>query len=199
MAKQYYHQPNSYQREGVDHVNISPLSEFYIGKIFEPSYLRVINYPLIGKFRSVSNLWVWLKVKPLDDSLRRVGVREIQRILSDNNRRDSYAPNFKLIIAHATYLKIKSDNVAIAEIKKIPKDTPILSYYVPKGSPIRICSSYADVIIPIANEIISAIREDREPNFVFLAERGLSMKMHYLEAFLTNRLGGNTAVAAYIR
>lgn len=199
MAKQYYHQPNSYQQEGVDHVNISPLSEFYIGKIFEPSYLRVINYPLIGKFRSVSNLWVWLKIKPIDDSLRRIGVRDIQRILSTINNKSSYVPNFKLIIAHATYLKIKNDETAVAEIKKIPKDTPILSYFTPKGSPIRICSSYADVIIPVVNEIIKAIQENREPDFISMSERGLSMQMNYLEPFLISRLGSKAAMQKYVR
>lgn len=199
MAKQYYHLPNSYGDEGVDHVNISSSSEFHIGKIFEPSFLRVINYPLIGKFRSVSNLWVWLKVKPIDDRLRRVGVREVQKILTDPSRRDSYAPNFKLIIAYATYLKIKDDATAIAEIKKIPKDTPILSYYIPKGSPIRICSNYADVIVPIVNEIIKAVQENREPDFLLMSERGLSMGMHYLEPFLADRLGNKRSVRRYVR
>lgn len=199
MSKKYYHHPNSYQKEGEDHINISPSSEFYVGRIFEPSFLRVVHYPLIGKFRSISNLWVWLKVKPLDDSLRRVGVRDIQRILSTINNKNSYVPNFKLIIAHATYLKIKSDETAIAEIKKIPKGTPILSYFTPKGSPVRICSNYANIIIPIVNEIIQAVQENREPDFFSMAERGLSMQMDYLEPFLTSRLGSKAAVQSYVR
>lgn len=199
MSKKYYHHPNSYGREGEDHINISPSSEFYVGRVFEPSFLRVVNYPLIGKFRSISNLWVWLKVKPLDDGLRRLGLRDIQKILSNGNRRDSYAPNFKIIIAHATYLKISKDTTALEEIKKIPKGTPVLSYYVPRGSPVRISSSYADIMIPIINEIIEAVQEGREPNFFPLAERGLSLSMEYLEPFLINRLGGKAAVQNYIR
>ena len=198
MTKKYYHHPNSYQAEGVDHININPKSEFYVGRVFEPSFLRVINYPFIGKFRSISNLWVWLKVKPLDDSLRRLGLRDVQRILASGNGRDSYVPNFKIIIANATYLKIKNDSVAMDEIKKIPKGTPILSYYRPKGSPVRICSNYANIIIPIVNEIVEAVQEGREPNFFFLAERGFSTNMEYLEPFLVSRLGDKAAVKNYI-
>ncbi len=199
MSNKYFHHPNSYQAEGVDHINVNPKSEFYVGRVFEPSFLRVVNYPFIGKFRSISNLWVWLKVRPLDDSLRRIGLRDVQTILMNTAGRDSYVPNFKIIIAKATYLKIKNDPVAMDEIKKIPKGTPILSYYKPKGSPVRICSNYANIIVPIVNEIIDAVREGKEPDFFHLAERGLSTKMEYLEPFLTTRLGDKEAVQKYVR
>lgn len=198
MQKQYYHHPNNYEKEGDDHINISPFSEFYIGRILEPSFLRVVNYPLIGKFRSVSNLWVWLKVKPLNDSLRRIGVRQVQRVLIEYCNKDSYVPNFKVIIAYATYLKIKDDKTAVAEILKLPKDTPILCYYQPKGSPVRICSNYADIILPAVLEIVKAIQENREPDFFFLLERGLSTASHYLDPFLKVRLGAKAA-AEYVR
>lgn len=198
MQKQYYHHPNNYEREGDDHINISPFSEFYIGRILEPSFLRIVNYPLIGKFRSVSNLWVWLKVKPLNDSLRRIGVRQVQRVLIEYCDKDSYVPNFKVIIAYATYLKIKDDKTAVAEILKLPKDTPILCYYQPKGSPVRICSNYADIILPAVLEIVKAIQENREPDFFFLLERGLSTASHYLDPFLKVRLGAKAA-SEYVR
>lgn len=196
MSK-YYHHPNSYGAEGEDHINISPHSEFYLGKVFEPSFLRVVQYPYIGKFRSVSNLWLWLKVKPIDDSLRRVGLREFQRILVKH--RNTYVPNFRLIIAHATWLKIKNDPVAIKEIKKLPKKPPVLSYYIPKGSPMRVCSNYADIIVPIVTAIVDAVQADTDPDFNEFAERGLTWEMDYLKPFLIHRLGRWERIESYIR
>lgn len=196
MSKEYHH-PNKYGKEGEDHINVSSCSDFYIGKIFEPSFLRVVNYPYIGKFRSISNLWIWLKVTPLHDGLRRVGVREIQKVLTQ--QKTTYAPNFKAIIAHATWLKVKADNTALEEIKKLPRKPIILSYYVPRGSPMRVCSNYADIIVPITEEIILAVQENREPDFFFLLERGLTTEMDYLKPFLIHRLGKWENIDAYIK
>lgn len=120
----------------------------------------------------------------------------MQKVLSEN--RNTYAPNFKLIIAYATWLKIKSDETAIAEIKKLPKDPPILSYYIPKGSPMRVCSNYADIIIPIVNSIIKAVQENQEPEFLDMAEKGLNWEMNYLKPFLVHRLGKWEKIQTYI-
>lgn len=198
MSKQYFHFPNSYDREGVDHINISYMSDLYIGRVFEPSFRRVIKYPYIGKFNSVFNLWSWLKSDPLDDGIRRLNTHRLQELFRDAKFRNSYVPNFKCIIAYATYLKIKNDKMAMGEIRKLPKDVTILSYTKPKGSDIRICSEFANIIVPIVNEIIAAVHENREPDFFDFQERGVSTDLKYLEPVLSSRLKGMKNVCKYI-
>ncbi|WP_396190447.1 hypothetical protein [Flavobacterium sp.] len=198
MNREYYHLPNSYGTEGVDHINISHLSDLYIGRVFEPSFRRVLRYPFVGKFISVTNLWVWLKSNPLDDGLRRLGSREVLSLFGNEKYRHSYVPNFKCIIAYATYLKIKADKVALGEIRKLPRNAVILSYYKPRGSDIRICSDFANVIVPAVNKIIAAIHDNKEPDFFEFQERGVGTGMNYLEPLLVSRLKGHVNVGRYV-
>ena len=182
MSK-FFH-PNSFLKEGEDHINISSQSLTQIGLLLDPSYYKVIDYPHIGKFSSVLNLWYWLKTFPLDDSLRKLsGLRLKNRMSGKCPTRN--ISNFKAIIAQATYMKLLSYPNTVAQFKALPSDCVFLSYYIPKGSSLRICSSYASIVVEIATLLKKAIDTGVEPDFTSLMTRGHTSEMSFLKAFLS--------------
>lgn len=183
-----YYQPNSFSQEGIDHINISAQSLSHLGKLLDPSYFKTINYPYIGKFNSVLNLWYWLKSDSLDDRLRKYTGNRLKSILSTSDTYSS-VPNFKAIIAYATFLKLKDYPGSFKELKSLPESTQFVSYYTPKGTAIRLCSNYAPIVIDIANLLrefaLSDLKEPCLDQWVSQGQDGLN----YLEPFLVSRLG----------
>lgn len=185
----YYNHPNNFKEEGEDHININFTSNSKIGKIFDPSYVKVINYHHIGKFSSVLNLWHWLRSDDLDDAIRRMSGYNLRLYTDANNSGFSKKiPNFKAIIGLATWYKIKSYKNIIKEIKELDPNIKFLSYYTVKSSNLRVCTNYASLVVDIANIIVKAIREDTQPDFSSLVDDKNNTGLLYLEGFLSGIL-----------
>lgn len=181
-----YHRPNTFGVEGVDHINISSRSETWLGKLLDPSYFRTVDYPHIGKFASVLNLWHWLRSEPNHDVLRKAHGDKQRKIL-ENHCTNAFVPNFSAIIGQATYDKIKHYPETLEEIRKLAPETLLLSYYVPKNVVLRVCSNYANVIIPAVEVIVAAVREQQEPDFSCLLPKDADTSYAYLGPFLKQR------------
>lgn len=182
--------PNAFGEEGVDHLNISNQSKTQLGLLLDPSYFKVVDYPHIGKFGSVMNLWYWLKASPLDDSLRRVtGFRLKDKVSSGNTQ--NRVPNFRAIIATATYLKLKQYPHCLKQLRELPEGRQILSYYVPKGTGLRMCSNYAELVCSLVSVIRLALREGAEPDFTKLATYPSDARYFFLEPFLLENFGAD--------
>lgn len=178
-------QPNKFNKEGLDHINISSKSLTRLGKMFDPSYGKVIYYPGIGKFSSVQNLWYWVMSDPLDDTLRHLSGHKLAAKAKTLHTRRVY--HFKAIIAYGTYLKLKEYPDIIDEIKTLKNDLTLLSYYTPTHSVVRVTSAYAKVIVEIIDEVINQIKLNKEePDFTSLTTRGISTDNYYLYS-LNNR------------
>lgn len=185
MSHDYNH-PNAFTEEGVDHINISARSTTRLGKLFDPSYFKTLQYPHIGKFGSVMNLWYWLRTEPTSDVLRRAAGDKLRRYML-THQCVSYVPNFRAIIAVATYEKIKAYPDTIEEIRRLSAEIPFVSYYNPQATMLRVCSNYASVIVPIAEMIRSAILSNQEPDFSSLLPPGADTSYDYVGAFLKAR------------
>jgi hypothetical protein len=192
--------PNAFGEEGVDHINISNQAKTQLGLMLDPSYFKVVDYPHIGKFGSVMNLWYWLKACPLDDSLRRVsGFRLKSKVTTINTK--NKVGNFRAIIATATYMKLKQYPHCLKQLKNTPLKVQIISYYVPKGTGLRMCSNYAELMCDIVNMIREALQEGVEPDFSKMATHPGDVKYCFLEPFLVEHFGPDrlsefTAIAA---
>lgn len=180
----YYHRPNDFLKEGEDHINLSIQSTTRLGKVFDPAYLKVVNYPYIGKFCSVFSLWSWLKADAVDDSLRRLTGPQLRKHVRYKKMSMSSVPNFKAIVAYATWMKIKDYPSLLEEIKKLSPEVKLLSYDLVKGSELRVCTKYAPLIISIANHIVAAVQEDREPDFSEFLDKPHLSALNYLEGAL---------------
>lgn len=183
---QNYNHPNAYDQEGVDHVNISARSNSHLGKLLDPSYFKTLEYPHIGKFGSVMNLWYWLRADPCMDVLRRATGDKLRKYLSQH-KNDAYVPNFRAIIAFATYQKVLAYPETINEIRNLPEHIQFVSYYIPTGTQLRVCSNYARVIVPIAELIRQALVNKTEPDFSTLLPQGCDASFDWLGPFLHKR------------
>ena len=184
--RNFYH-PNSLLEEGVDHINISSQSKTHLGKLLDPSYFKVINYPHIGKFSSVLNLWYWLKSDVMDDRLRNYTGAKLKSIApSPPNYKN--VTNFKAIIAYATYLKLKDYPNALRDLKEFSEDMQFASYYTPRGSIVRMCSSYAAFMVEVAQFIQTELLKQGHISFDSMATEVGSAEYFYLEPFLKSRL-----------
>lgn len=181
-----YHTPNLFDKEGQDHINICLTSESQLGKLLDPSYHRTVNYPHIGKFGSVLNLWYWLKYVPTDDRFRTADYKNLHKIAISEDLAGSYVPNFKAIIAYATYLKLIAYPDILKEIRKGP-EKPLLCYHYPRKCSTRVCNGYASVVVPICEYLIKSVREERVPDFKDLIVNQNQANLCYLEGFARAR------------
>ena len=183
-----YNHPNNYGKEGEDHINISIQSDTRIGKIFDPAYLKVINYKHVGKFNSVLSLWYWVRSANLDDNIRRLTGRNLKTYAEMNGVFNKFVPNFKAIIAQATWNKIRNYPGILKEIKELNPEIKLLSYHIVKSSSLRICTNYAAMITEIADCIIKAVKEGKEPDFSAFVDTKDKAGLMYLEGVLANIL-----------
>ena len=181
-----FNYPNQYGKEGVDHINISPLSECWMGKLIDPSYLKTVNYPEIGKFGSVTNLWYWLRSDPPMDAFRRASGVKLRMLLNEGLA-TAYTPNFRAIIAWATYEKLKAYSRDLAELKRLPESVTFLSYYIPDSTSLRVCSNYANVMVPIIDLIRKSLREGVEPDFASMLPDDADTSYCFLGPLLKQR------------
>lgn len=157
-------QPNRFGDDGVDHINLNFYGRTYIGKTLSVESSGSFYYPYLGKFSSVNAFWVWLHDYNFNDNIRRMSRRRISEYKRTTKLNTSYIHNFQAMIAYATWLKVRNNKRFIEEVKK-SEDLPLLCYYVVPSSGIRVQFNYAPWFVRIGKEIITAIKEDREPDF----------------------------------
>jgi len=157
-------QPNRFGEDGVDHININIYGKTYIGRALSIEAPGSFYYPYLGRFSSVNAFWVWLHDYNFNDSIRKMSRRRIYEYKKTTKLNTSYIHNFQAMIAYATWLKLHNNKRFIEEAKKY-NDLPLLCYYTVPDSGIRVQFNFAPWFVRIAKEIITAIKEDREPDF----------------------------------
>lgn len=174
--------PNKFGNDGEDHINISVNGATQLGKVLAPEYIKTFYYPHAGKFASVMSLWFWVRSQDFDDNLRNLTGVRLRNYVQANNAYGEYTPNFKAIIAYATWLKVKKYPDLLRQLKELnTEEVKFLSYRTIKDSGLRLSTKYSDLIISIANEISKALKEGREPNFDFLCDSQDKKGLNYLE------------------
>lgn len=182
-----YNKPNLFKEEGVDHINISSQSKLKLGRILDPSYCCNIEYPHIGTFKSALALGYWLRSKDLDDKIRKLAGQKLKSYVAEHNLYNKRIVNYTAIIANAVWIQIKGRQDVLDYIKKLDPSLTILSYYTHKSSGIRITTNYAPMVVSISSEIIKAVKEDREPNFIqFATDKNVGMD--FLEPLLVKKI-----------
>lgn len=160
--KNYWTSPNAYGEDGVDHINIHRGGKLHIGRFLDPSHARKLTTDF-GQFSSIMNLIVWLRHPTLDDETRTMSKRAIHRLIKAN----VLAPlqNYRLVLCYYTYKKVMNDPTALNSVKQLRDDTVLLSYNKPKDVNVKITTGSADIVLPVMNEIVKAIKESREPDW----------------------------------
>lgn len=180
-----YNKPNQFKVEGEDHINVSLQSKTKLGRLFDPGYCLNLEYPHIGKFKSILALGYWLRSPDLNDSIRTLSGSKLKNYVKDHDLHGKRVPNYTAIVAKATWLRVSARPDVIEEIKNLPDDIDILSYSVHKTSNLRITTNYAPMVVAITKEIIRAIKADEEPNLDMFVQDKSCSGMDYLEGILS--------------
>jgi len=157
-------QPNRFGEDGVDHININVHGRTFIGRVLSIEAPGSFYYPYLGRFNSVNAFWVWLHDYNFNDGIRKMSRRRIYEYKKSTKLNTSYIHNFQAMIAYATWLKVHNNKRFIEEAKN-HSDLPLLCYYIVPDSGIRVQFNFAPWFVRIAKEIITAIKEEREPDF----------------------------------
>lgn len=171
MKYKEYNRPNSYGKEGEDHVNISLQSDLPIGQFLDPSYSYQFTTDIGGRFKSVLNIIYFLRSEPLDDSIRFMSRKNLRLFVRNSKLRRMN--NHLLVLLYYSYKKVMSNEIMVSNIKGLPDNVEVLSYRTDKRSKLRIANGNAGIIVPVMKEIISAVKESREPNFESFVEVGV--------------------------
>lgn len=196
MKKDYFKQPNDVYVTNKEHINIHITSTRKLGKVLDPNYIKVINYPYIGKFSSVKSLWHWLhgsynETIEDDDQVRKLVGPGLVAYAKKHKLYGKHIPNFKAIIAYATWLKLKDYPDLLEELKSLDASTVFLSYTCVKNSELKIATSYAGLMVQTVDSIQNALLKNKEPDFTELMDRGMCSGLFFLEPYLRKKLPNN--------
>lgn len=161
--------PMSLKTDGEDHINIWDRSKIDLGKSLSHYSNIGFRHSIFDHFSTMEGFWYWLSCTEHDDRLRsRVGtpLRELSSHMTKMT-----VPNFQCIIMAANWEKINQHEKLARLVKE--SELPFDCYYVQRKNPqLRIRPPYAHWLIPGFEEIRKALKENREPNFEFLREKG---------------------------
>lgn len=158
--------PNSWRKEGEDHINIDRLSQTNAGRILCMDSITAWEHPMLGRFTSLNNFWYFLKAKNRVDALRTAHPRDLRIMVEKTGGRHKDIKNFMQIVLWGIYYRVKHIGAASRELLKT--DLPFDSYRSnPAG--IRSRNNTAHWLVEGYEEIRRAMKEEREPNFTRIA------------------------------
>jgi hypothetical protein len=189
-TEQYYNFPNKFGKEGEDHFNIADNADSFIGKLMSPGYTKTISYPYLGEFASVASLGYWVKDSERSELLRKLAGPKLKHFVNVNRKEIGHFPNFKAVIGYGTWVKLQGYPYIVKQLKELDTDkVKFLAYTKVEDSGIRMTHKSAEMYIQIANEIVKAIKEERQPNFHHLAGKGHDMSLYYVKEIIRELCG----------
>lgn len=149
-------------KEGIDHINLRYFSKSPLGRLFSLEQRGFFCMPYLGRFNSVMSLWAWLKDENFSDDLRYLTGKNLATRVKETRETKRYIPNFQVLVAYATWLKVLGDRKSVELVKSYDGSLPLLCYYTTPGVDTKGEMSYSDWYIPVVKEVISAVQNDRE-------------------------------------
>ena len=160
---------NHWVKDGVDHINIARQAMTSLGKTLNLDHVRNWEHSVLGPFRSLNSLWYFLRAANRSDTIRTLSGGELRRFVDSRcGGFGGHLPNFRIMILDSMYKRIKACSEISAEMIRtvLPFDS-----YRENESGIRIRFEHTPWIVAGYEEIRSALKEMREPNFTSIAGR----------------------------
>lgn len=163
--------PNLWDGEGVDHINVASNAKTELGKALNWSTRRrkTILHPVMGKFSSAWALWEFIRSAAPSDEIRNMSnTKEIKdTVIQSGGYEDPEVANAKAVVFHVLYMNILTDENLYVLLKK--NELPFDMYSAGNSMmPSRFRT--ADWMIHGFTEINDAIKEDRLPDFFLLTD-----------------------------
>jgi hypothetical protein len=163
--------PNMHKEEGVDHLNLYWSSQFELGKYLSLSEQGYFSTPVLGNFKSLMTVIQFLGAEKRDDKIRNLAGNPLRFYVKQHcggyNR--ARIPNGRAVIMHTAYLRLIQNKKMFALFKEC--DLAFDSYHVIESG-LRVREDDAAWVCKGYEEIRRALKENREPDFRFLFDRG---------------------------
>jgi hypothetical protein len=158
--------------DGVTHINTSASAVTMLGKALEINARIPFNHPDLGPFASVGGLWYFVASDGTpDESFRTLHGRPVRIHAAKVKMRE--VKGFKVIIANATWIKIRSDETLAKDMAA--NELPYRCYYHVGEMAFPQSTVIAEWYMPVLEEIGRTLKSiyvhgqvDAFPNFEFL-------------------------------
>lgn len=163
--------PRMWVKDGVDHINLQLNGLTELGRKLSIAYNCHLDHPVLGPFLSMEALWQYINSEQRDDRLRVLSGNQL-RVFSKQLTKVRVV-NFRAMIIDSYYQRIVSD----AKVKEMLVNSDLaLDCYYTNSSGVRIRRVFFKWFLMGLEEIRSALKEDRQPNYSFFiddASKGL--------------------------
>lgn len=155
--------PSNWKGDGVDHWNVHWTANNAQWKGLAMSNYSKVDHPVLGKFNSIDHMWIFIRAKNPDDRMRTLPRRQVLSIRDSLGGVDNVRhSNMKAMLLEVFYMQILRD-IKLAEAM-IKKTLPFDCYEV-STTVIPQRDRNASWMMPAFEEIATALRENRHPNF----------------------------------
>jgi len=146
--------------DGEDHLNIGTTGLTALGKLLAPNSNYPFNVNRIGKFNSLTAVHAYVIAAEHPEVYHTLDDRAIREDMRD--RETMVIRNIQAILLDAMYQKVCQVNVLRDALRD--NDLPYTMYYVNKQNGHIHTDRLASIMIPVMNELTSAIKADRRPD-----------------------------------
>jgi hypothetical protein len=152
--------------DGEDHINIWAGATTELGKILDHNGPLPLNHSYFNNFDSMTAFWYYIRSKERDDRIR--AMRPTAAYRFGKSLTLTRVSNFKAIIGDSNWQRIKANKSLTEMIKK--STLPFDCYFVLRDTGMRRRPSFFGWLLWSFEEIRSAIKEGREPDFSSLLD-----------------------------
>lgn len=154
--------------DGTDHINIWERAGTDLGVALSHMADLPFTHETYGKFRSIEGFWHYIRSVTRDDRTRMMAGYKAKKF--GDSLQPQRIDDFKAIIMDANWQKVKQYAPLLEELKK--STLPFDVYYLfNNDATVRIRPASAFWLIEGFEEMRTALKEGREPDFNFLRDK----------------------------
>jgi hypothetical protein len=156
--------------DGVDHINVWSDAKTDMGAVLNHSGPLPLNHSVFGYFDNMTAFWFYIQSEERDDRIRGMNPAAAHRF--GKLMKSQRVTNFRAIIADSNWQRIKSKPILMKLIEQ--SDLPFDAYRTNVKTGMRMRPPFFGWLLWSYEEIRTAIKEKREPDFTPLLDRANS-------------------------
>lgn len=157
---------NQLVKDGEDHINIWNKAETELGQFLAHDSDLKFRHSVLGHFSNMEALWFYVQSEERDDRTRNLHGQKLKKFAKDLTT--IRVDNFRAIIMDSNYQRIKTYPALVQHV--VASTAPFELYYVDRNTGMRMRPPYFHWFLEGMEEIRSALKENREPNFSSLLD-----------------------------
>lgn len=181
--------PSQWKGDGVDHINVAMNAATQIGKWLNGRNSHTFQHPILGQFRTIENLSLFIRSESHADSIRMMeNFSKIRDLISRSGGLRKMTPNYRAIMVDSVYIRVLQNEALMKLI--IDSELPFDSYSVNPATMLRQRFEPAAFLCAGYTEIRNALKERRSPSLLRFLDNGVNKNADIYEGVM-NQLTGD--------